>query len=159
MKPLLPSSKMFVLILDCQEKFPPIIWHLPLLLSFFHRKRGFLFQPRNLVWNGMLGVTDCWLLKLCASLNFTVLAIQRRRSHKPKAIQPPPQSTKKKQQNILFPETHKSVAITVRKDRSPSGPELPSHSCSVGKAKQRQASGWEFWSFCRRHWLLGPLAA
>lgn len=34
---------------------------------------------------------------------------------------------------MLFPGTHKSVAIIVRKGWSPSGPELPSHGCSVGK--------------------------
>lgn len=95
------------------------------------------------------------------SLNFMFLHIPRRGSLKPRPTQPPTHPVKKWQQNILLPGTHKSVAVTIRKGRSPSGPELPSHSCSVGKDAAEAASGSEFWSFrwYGRHWLLGTLGA
>lgn len=43
--------------------------------------------------------------------------------------------------NILLPRTHKSVAITVRQGRGPSGPELPSHGCAVGRGAA-EADEW-----------------
>lgn len=64
------------------------------------------------------------------------MPIPKRGSSKPRSAQPPTHPIRKSgggQQNILLSGTHESVAITVRKGWSPSGPELPSHDCSVGK--------------------------